>query len=97
MKIGELKSLLRSRLMTRGIPAKAHSLKDGSFFVSVIISGNSLSIEVPYTIREDNGSIKVNSDNESFEVDKLTSAVAVMAKDIRSQRTTLSKFTKGGA
>ena len=95
MNINELNTLLRSRLMTRGIPCKVHELKDGSFYVSVTITGSALSIDVPYTIRtDDDGVVIVCSDDKVYEVKKLTSAIAVIAKDIRSQRSTLQKFTK---
>lgn len=95
MKINELNTLLRSRLMTRGIPCKAHQMKDGSFHVNIVLTGRALSIEIPYTIRKlDSGKILVCSDDKEYVVKKITSAVAVISKDVRSQRTTLSKYTK---
>lgn len=95
MKITELNSLLRSRLMARGIPCKVHELKDGSFYISVSITGSALSVDVPYTIRkDDSGDILVSSGDSVYDVKKLTSAVAVIIKDIRTKRSALLKFTK---
>lgn len=95
MKISELNSLLRTRLMQRGVPCKAHQMKDGSFHVSVTITGSALSIDIPYIIRQgENGGVVVTTDDKVYEVKKLTTAVSVIYKEVRTQRSVLSKYTK---
>ena len=81
--------------MTRGVPCKVHQLENKTFIVIISISGEALSVDIPYTVKEiSKDNIEVSSDDTTYNVKKTNSVVSVIAMDVRNERSKMLKFTK---